>query len=106
MFDKFPADLDGFASQLFARAPTEDLSLYNQTDLDNLAESALAFLKERKTSSAKFRVSQPTERFGTGAISSISVVEILDDDIPFLFDSIMGELTSRGFDVRLAVHLP
>jgi hypothetical protein len=106
MFDKFPADLDGFASKLFARAPTEDLSRYNPTDLDNLAESALAFLKERKTNTAKIGVSPPTERFGTGAISSISVVEILDDDMPYLFDSIMGELTSRGFDVRLAVHLP
>ena len=37
-------------------------------------------------------------------LKSISVIEIVNDDMPFLVDSVMGELTERGLDVRLVAH--
>ena len=39
-----------------------------------------------------------------GHLKSISVIEIVNDDMPFLVDSVMGELTERGLAARLIVH--
>ncbi len=35
---------------------------------------------------------------------AVTVIEIVNDDMPFLVDSVMGELAERRFDVRLVAH--
>src|SRR5215467_14308532 len=40
----------------------------------------------------------------TTLFRSVSIVEILNDDMPFLVDSVMAELTEQGFDPHLVVH--
>ncbi len=40
----------------------------------------------------------------TGETRTISVIELLNDDMPFLVDSIMAELAARNIAVRLVVH--
>ena len=40
----------------------------------------------------------------SGALPEGSVVEILNDDMPFLVDSVLGELQARGLAVRLLLH--
>ena len=37
-------------------------------------------------------------------MKSVSVIEIVNDDMPFLVDSVMAELTERGLAPRLVVH--
>ncbi len=32
------------------------------------------------------------------------MLEIVNDDMPFLVDSVVGELNQRGLDIRLLVH--
>ena len=32
------------------------------------------------------------------------MLEIVNDDMPFLVDSVVGELNQRGLDIRLFVH--
>src|SRR5262249_13929939 len=41
---------------------------------------------------------------GAERIKTVSLVEIVNDDMPFLLDSVMGELTEQGIEVRLVVH--
>ena len=41
---------------------------------------------------------------GASGCKTISVLEIVNDDMPFLVNSVMAELTERGLDVRLVVH--
>ena len=36
--------------------------------------------------------------------AGVAVLEILNDDMPFLVDSVLGELNERGLDIRLLVH--
>src|SRR5260370_28819714 len=43
-------------------------------------------------------------RMGWGRIRTGSILEIVNDNMPFLLDSIMGELSEQGLDVRLVVH--
>ena len=32
------------------------------------------------------------------------MLDIVNDDMPFLVDSVLGELNERGLDIRLLVH--
>ena len=34
----------------------------------------------------------------------MTVIEIVNDDMPFLVDSVMGELAERRLEVRLVAH--
>src|SRR5262249_3103800 len=37
-------------------------------------------------------------------LKTTSIIEIINDDMPFLVDSVMGELNERDLDVRLVAH--
>jgi glutamate dehydrogenase len=95
---------EGFAAQIFARAAPEDLARYEPREIAALAEDAWLFLKERSPGTAKVRVRSPGGSAGSEHIGKVSILEIVNDNMPFLLDSIMGELTEHGIDVRLVVH--
>ena len=92
---KIPAD---FVAKLFGLAVPDDLDRYSAEALAGIAEQSWAFLAERTAGVPKIRfepaVSPP----------SIAVLEIINDDMPFLVDSVVGELNQRGIDIRLLVH--
>ncbi|HUI94154.1 MAG TPA: NAD-glutamate dehydrogenase domain-containing protein, partial [Xanthobacteraceae bacterium] len=94
---EIPAD---FAELLFGRTAAEDLLGYEPAELAGLARSAYAFLAERKPGAAKIRLDAPQ---GEGP-DDVSVLEIVNDDKPFLLDSTMDELAARGLEVRLVAH--
>src|SRR5262245_9575796 len=91
-----------FVAGLFGRAAPEDLVRYDGRDLAALAESAWTFLAERTPGQPKLRVQ--TRTGASELLGQVSVVEIVNDDMPFLLDSVMGELAVRGVEVRLVVH--
>src|ERR1043166_2064378 len=95
---------ESFTVQLFARAAPEDLTRYEPRELAALAEEAWAFLKERKSGTAKVRFESRPGPIGAERIKTVSIIEIVNDDMPFLLDSVMHELTELGIEVRLVVH--
>ena len=99
---------DDFAKLLFGHADAEDLIVYDAAELAALASGAWAFLSARKPNLPKIRIEHPqasdSKASGGGSLKSVSVVEIVNDDMPFLVDSVMGELTERGMTARLIVH--
>ena len=99
--DDMPA---GFAAALFGRAASEDLIAYEARELASLAEEAWAFLTERKHGVPKIRLDSRDGPMGADRIKSVSILEIVNDDMPFLLDSVLGELNERGLDVHLVVH--
>ncbi len=94
---------EGFAALLFGRAAPEDLVDYDSRELAAMARDAWAFLAARKPGSPKIRFESPQASAGAH-LKSVSVIEIVNDDMPFLVDSVMSELTERGLDVRLVAH--
>ncbi|MGE3897371.1 MAG: NAD-glutamate dehydrogenase, partial [Variibacter sp.] len=46
----------------------------------------------------------PPDVDGAHQLGTVSVLEIVNDDMPFLLDSVLGELTEQGAAVRLVVH--
>ncbi len=91
-----------FATVLFARTAPEDLLAYSAEELAQLARDAWAFLAVRKPGVPKIRFTSPAS--DGDRLKSISVIEVVNDDMPFLVDSLMGELTERGIGVRLVAH--
>ncbi len=92
-----------FAAVLFARTAPEDLLVYSADELAKLARDAWAFLAVRKPGEPKIRFTSPPASDGD-RLKSISVIEVVNDDMPFLVNSLMGELTERGIGVRLVAH--
>jgi glutamate dehydrogenase len=92
-----------FAALLFARTAPEDLLVYEARELAELAREAWAFLAVRAPGAPKIRFVSPPASAGD-RLKTISVIEVINDDMPFLVDSLMGELTERGLGVRLVAH--
>ncbi len=89
---------DDFLAKLFGLAVPEDLQRCTANELAAIAEQSWSYLAERKAGEAKMRF-EPS-----AAIHGISVLDIVNDDMPFLVDSVVGELNRRGLDIRLFVH--
>ncbi|MGE3869349.1 MAG: NAD-glutamate dehydrogenase domain-containing protein, partial [Pseudorhodoplanes sp.] len=93
----------GFVGALYAGAAPEDLAGYEAEELVALARDACAFFSERKPGTPKIRMVNPDAPRGT-RVSTISVIEIVNDDMPFLVDSVLTELSLRNLSLRLVAH--
>jgi hypothetical protein len=87
-----------FVAQLFGHAVPEDFARYRPEELAGVAEQSWALLQERKPGAPKIRFEPAAAKPGA------AVLEIINDDMPFLVDSIVGEISERGLDIRLLVH--
>jgi glutamate dehydrogenase len=95
---------EGFVGALLSRAVPEDLMRYDARELADLATDAWSFLAERKPGAPKVRLESPAVRAEHERLRTTSVLDIVNDDMPFLVDSVLGELAERGVDIRLVVH--
>jgi glutamate dehydrogenase len=90
-----------FIAQLFARTVPEDVVRFAASDLAALAERAWDFLRERPPGAPKISCATLTL---AASHHAVTVIEIANDDMPFLLDSVMGELADRKLAVRLVAH--
>jgi glutamate dehydrogenase len=89
---------------LFARAVPEDFLPYQAREVAALAERAWSLLATRAPGTSKIRFENPGGTIAGDRLKDTSVLEVVNDDMPFLVDSVMAELAERGVDVRLVVH--
>src|SRR6478752_5152794 len=89
-----------FAELLFDHTNIEDLVNYDAASLAFLAEQAWEHVQQRTAGSADIRVINPIMPDGR----EISVLEVLNDNMSFLVDSTMAELTEQGIEVTLVAH--
>ena len=92
-----------FVAQLYGRCVPEDVLRYGAEDLAALAERAYDFMAQRTPGAPKIRC-ETVPLTASGGRKAISVVEIVNDDMPFLVDSVTGEIAERHFDLRLVAH--
>ncbi len=98
--------LRAFADCLYSNAAYEDLAVYSPGELALLAEGAWSFGGSRQPGTHKIRVfdPDPIDPEPESPLNSVTVVEIVNDNMPFLLDSAMAELQDRGYEVRLVLH--
>jgi glutamate dehydrogenase len=93
-----------FVPTLFGRTAAEDILVYGAHELAALARDSYAHLAQRQPGTPDIRVASPAGIKEGDRLSGITVVEIVNDDMPFLLDSVMDELTAQGLRVRLVAH--
>lgn len=101
---RVPAD---FATTLFGNVIFEDLAPYSAEELAALARHAWDFLKVRKPGAPKIRLEDAPSPGGASSgkgLGAVSLLEVINDDMPFLVDSVLSELSRQGLTVRLVAH--
>ncbi|QFR33188.1 NAD-glutamate dehydrogenase [Ancylobacter sp. TS-1] len=93
-----------FASRLFGRAVAEDVRVYTPHELASLARLAYAHLKFRRRENFDIRIEQPQAQEGGDRLGRVSIIEIVNDDMPFLLDSVMAALNAQGLTASFVVH--
>src|ERR1700751_4996101 len=89
-----------FAELLFGYTNVEDLAKYDASSLAFLAGQAREHVRQRTAGNPDNPVVNPMMPDGR----EISVLEVLNDNMPFLFDSTMAELAEQGIEVTLVAH--
>ncbi|WP_157016495.1 NAD-glutamate dehydrogenase [Mesorhizobium xinjiangense] len=91
-----------FDELLFSRAAAEDLAAYSPAMLARAAELAKTCVKRHRKGESVIDIERDSgiERDGL-ALTAITVV---NDNMPFLFDSVMGEIASGGAEVLFVTH--
>jgi len=98
-----PAMAANFTHALYAGLAADDLAAAPIADRAAATLSLLDFARERRAGEARVRVYDPTQE-QHGYAAPCSVVEIVNDDMPFLVDSVTIEITRRELAIRLLAH--
>jgi len=92
-----------FARICFRHASPEDIAQRNPEDLYGTVVSLWKWIGRRRRPGAAVRVYNPSlDRHGWR--STHTVIEILNDDMPFLVDSVLMEMNRRKLSVHWLVH--
>ncbi len=98
--DRLSAAL-AFAEAFYARVPADELALRSASAWAAIAISNLGFVTQREPGRAKIRVFDPS---GEGFDGGYSVVQIVNDDMSFLVDSVGMALARMGLASHGIVH--
>ena len=95
--------IEGFAREYFRRLDSEDLAERTPEDLLGALLSHLQLGQQRQPGRPKVRVFSPTAG-EDGWWSRHSVIQIVNDDMPFLVDSTTLEINRQGLTLHLIAH--
>jgi len=92
-----------FIQEYFKQVDSDDLAEFAPADLYGAALSHLTFGRRFSSGAPKLRVYNPgLEEHGWE--SSHTVIEVVNDDMPFLVDSITMEVNRQGYTQHLTIH--
>src|SRR6185436_13389434 len=93
-----------FLRDLFGRVPPEDLAPYSPQTLADLAAEAFEHLKARRTPDGPDIRLFDFEIEREGRRQDVTVLEIVNDNMPFLLDSTLAEIVDEGYEPLLVAH--
>ena len=92
-----------YLAQYFATVPVEDLQGRSEQTMARVAVDHLDFAAQRSRGQALIRVFNATEK-EHGYTSAFTFVELVNDDMPFLVDSVAAAINHHGKIVHITVH--
>ncbi|AID33161.2 glutamate dehydrogenase [Mesorhizobium sp. USDA 4775] len=90
------------ADYLLARAPAEDIAAYEAADLERAADLAGQAVAGHKKGACVVAVETDSGVVREGR--PVTVITVVNDNMPFLFDSILGEITETSGEPTLVTH--
>jgi len=104
---RLPADertaMESFIRRLYRSGAPDDILARSEEALYGIALSAWRFLARRAMGQPKIRVFNPTVE-ADGWHSTHTVIQLANDDMPFLVDSVSGNLAAAGIEVHFIAH--
>ena len=97
------ATLEGYVRRYFGQVDPEDLAERELADLYGAALSHWNFAHKRDPGQVRVRVFNPSIA-EHGWQSTHTVIEIVNDDMPFLVDSVTMEVNRHGLTLHLIIH--
>jgi glutamate dehydrogenase len=97
------ATAERFVDEFYEHVPPADIAGRSPEDLWGAALSLWRFAERRRPDQAKTRVYNP-DPAADGWSSPHTIVEIVNDDMPFLVDSVSLAINASGRVVHLAIH--
>ena len=95
--------VERFVSGYFGQVDPEDLAERSPADLYGASLSHWNFARKRELGQARVRVFNPSiEEHGWQ--STHTIIEIVNDDMPFLVDSVTMEVNRQGLTLHLIIH--
>jgi glutamate dehydrogenase len=95
--------VEGLAREYFSRLDAQDLAERTPEDLLGALLSHVQLGEAREPGRAKIRIFSPTAG-EDGWSSRHSVIQVVNDDMPFLVDSTTMEINRQGLTLHLIVH--
>ena len=95
-------EAESFLTQIWGDALAEDLEGIDLHECLSIAEGFWSFASERPSDKILVRVHPAMDASGTSL--GRDVLEVVSRDRPFLVDSVMGEISAQGLDVRAMFH--
>ena len=92
------SELKRFTGAFYAKMLAPDLRAMSVGQAATLANSAFDFIKIRKASEPVIRIAK------SGALGTRLSIDIANDDMPFLVDSVTAELTRQGYTLHTVLQ--
>lgn len=93
-----------FAQQYYSNVPLEDLQEHSLSDLYGALLSHWSIISQRQKGESAIRVYNPHFEHH-GWQSTHTIIEVANDDMPFLVDSLQMEINRQGYKVHFMIHL-
>ena len=95
--------VEAFVRQFYARVPPDDILDVRAEDLCGAALSVWGLARRRRPGALKLNIFNP-DPGKDGWSMPHTVIEIINDDMPFLVDTVTSEVNRQGHAVHLVIH--
>ncbi len=96
-------DITSYLRKYFSAVPYEDMAGRSPKIMGQAALAHLEYAKVRKPGKPMLRIFNPSER-QHGYQSTFTIVEMVNDDMPFLVDSVSAAINRHDLAIHMTVH--
>ncbi|MEL7535732.1 MAG: NAD-glutamate dehydrogenase [Pseudomonadota bacterium] len=96
-------ELDSYIARFHANVAVEDLEVHSPDELAAAAVGHLQLAERRRSGQAKLRIFNP-DKASDGWSSTHTIIELVNDDMPFLVDSVAMAVERVGLGLHLTIH--
>jgi glutamate dehydrogenase len=96
-------EIDSYLRKYFSDVPYEDMAGRSPKIMGQAALAHLEFAKIRKPGKAVLRLFNPSEK-QHGYRSAFTIIEMVNEDMPFLVDSVSAAINRHGLAIHMTVH--
>jgi glutamate dehydrogenase len=97
-----PAPRD-FTEAFYAHVAPADLKMFSDNERQRIVASSWQLAQNRKIGNLNLRIFNPAPTHDGWTVDH-TVLETVNDDMPFLVDSVTAALQTRGLSVHLVIH--